>query len=140
MKLSELEKADMSNVRKRSGMKVIFRVRRLRAHLFHCGWATLGHTTVYCGVCSAAGPILWKGCCSDDIQALTYTVDHNSKRKQKLQLLKNVTGMIAPAQMTALVSLPMLSVRLTTVQAVMSILRVCRRTGIAQTCAKSLQL
>ena len=36
LKLSELEKADMSNVRKRSGMKVIFRVRRLRAHLFHC--------------------------------------------------------------------------------------------------------
>ena len=37
LKLSELEKADMSNVRKRSGMKIIFRVRRLRAHLFHCG-------------------------------------------------------------------------------------------------------
>ena len=35
-------------------------------------------------------------------------MDHNSKRKQKLQLLKNVTGMIAPAQMTALVSLTML--------------------------------
>ena len=37
------------------------------------------------------------------MQALTYTVEHNSKRKQKLQLLKMVTGVIAPAQMTALV-------------------------------------
>ncbi|CAL5220797.1 g2870 [Coccomyxa viridis] len=35
-------------------------------------------------------------------RALTYTVNHNSKKKQKLQLLKNVTGMVAPAQMTAL--------------------------------------
>ncbi|KAK9905859.1 hypothetical protein WJX75_007710 [Coccomyxa subellipsoidea] len=57
--LSEVERAKMSSVRKRNGMKVV-------------------------------------------IRELTYTVQHNSKKKHKIHLLKGVTGLIHPAQMTAL--------------------------------------
>lgn len=63
LKLSELVKADMSNVRKRNGMKVIFRVRRLRAHLFHCGMARSGLLFVINGVLGylfCCCPILWE--------------------------------------------------------------------------------
>ena len=61
------------------------------------------------GICSAAAPFYGNDLADGliYIQAVTHTVEHNSKRKQKLQLLKKVTGMIAPAQMTALVSLAM---------------------------------
>ncbi|CAL8472002.1 g11544 [Coccomyxa elongata] len=58
--LLEMERAKMASVRKRNGMKVVYR-------------------------------------------ELTYTVEHNSKKNQKLHLLKRVTGLIFPAQMTALI-------------------------------------
>ena len=111
MKQAELKKTDMSSVRKRNGMKVVFRVSFMRINSWQACLLSSGHESHARGaqVRMTSMSLLptdlhWQISMGHAaMQGLTYTVAHNSKRKQKLQLLKTVTGVIAPAQMTALV-------------------------------------
>lgn len=66
------------------------------------------HSNYPCRSSKISAPGLGPEVCSNRdqgqcLQELTYTVEHNSKKNQKLHLLKRVTGLIFPAQMTALV-------------------------------------